>query len=1191
MKLPLIFQLIRPTLPRFKPSLILLIILAAIISLFWLWIYGAEWTIAEYQPFSSLGIRLLITAIYVIVFLCWWSYLIIKKLKQLELKQKEFKEKVRDPLLEDVNIQNRYLKHWLVKLKEHYKNEREAVYQLPWYMVIGEQQSGKSTLLAEGYPFTTLYQPEKNDQPDSLVDALLGEQAVIFDVNGILINQPNTDDSGKPKLYNRLWFSFLSWLVKERYKQPLNGVILTIDLHEFVSTSKTKQDEILFNLHQRILDIYQTLQCELPVYLVFTKLDLFYGFEAMYQKLDKHQRDSILGVTFADGKEWEKELEMFWSNWVRQMNLAIPDMMLNGVDNQQRSSLFSFTRQMHGIHDYLRYIISNLTLNQDKDKFNFRGVYLVSSTQKGQMDDIFVKTTSEQYHLNVQPYPTWPIMQSYPYFSIQLFKEVLLAEPNLAGYNQKSEQRYVRRVKLFTAFSILCSVGLIGISHYYYRQNYNSGEIVLEQMKQYISTGVIKQKDVYGDSQLPKLNPLREAMFAYGNYHEYNRYFSDFGFYQGYKIAPSIESTYLKLLQQRYLPNIMSGLTTELDRAPKESEQKLGILRVMRMIEDESGRDKDLVLNYMRNRWSDLFVGQQKKQEQLVKHLEYALIHNRWKRARDKGDKMAIDAFSPFKTPIHLAQIELRKLSIYQRVYQNLRIKSVDLLPTDLNVKSQIGATFDSVYRVNNDSLLIVPQFLTYEGLINYFLKQDEKLIDLTALDSWVLDITKSVKYTDADRANIKRHIIDLYSSDYISTWHKTIDNLMVKNFDSIADAIVTLESINSSEQPFKKAIMLIRDNSKAAPLPDLDTKDIKNIKDIKNVKDVKDIKLSKNDLNIAFTDEERKFINGIHREFLKEVSVLQDENEQMSAIQNASQKLSDLHRYLLMIQNSPSPGKSALKAVQLHINQNNSDPIIEIQQLAKTVHEPLGRWLKELSNQIWDVIITEAVRSLEVEWNEKVVKDFNLNLANRYPFNPTSDRDVSLSEFQRFFRNGGVIDQFYQDNLKIFVDNNLLMGSNDKLLIRSDVLEQLKAAERIRRTFFDAQNALIVQYTVEPVSLSGNKRRSLLNLDGQLVDYSHGKSLKSQLIWPNTMREEIQSKLTLISNSNQTSRSLMRSGAWGQFRLFDMGKLTNVTESSFDVRYDIDGGSVVYRINVDNAENPFAGGLFSQFKLSDTLY
>ncbi len=1172
MKLPPIFQLIRPTLPKLKPSITLLIIIFAIVSLVWIWVFGAKWTVAEYQPFAAFGTRLLITAVYIIAFFCWWSYLIVKKLKQYEQKQKDDKEKNKDPLKEDIDKQSRYLKHWLIKLKAHFNHQRNAVYQLPWYMVIGTTESGKSTLLEESCQLTSLYQPEFEDSKSRpLIDCLLGEQAVLFDIDGSLIDQPNSDNLGKPRLYNKLWFTFLNWLLEERCTQPINGIILTIDLHQFVSVNKSHQDQILSNLHQRLLDVNKVLQSKLPIYVVFTKLDLFYGFDAVYQKLDKHQRDSILGITFEDRHKWAKELKTFWSTWTQLMNQTIPNMMLTGVDSSQRSGLFSFTRQMHGIQDYVHYIINYLLLNQDKQNVILRGLYLVSSTQKGQIDDIFVKTTAAQYHLDIQPYPTWPISQTRPYFSVQLFKDVLLAEPNIAGYNQKAERQYKNRMKAFSIIGILCSLGFISVCHYYYEQNYSAGEHVLVQMKQYTDSSVMGLNDIYGDSQLPKLNPLREAMFAYGDYHDYNHYFSDLGFYQGYKIAPSIESTYLKLLQQKFLPNIMQGLTVELNNAPKESEQKLNILRVMRMIEDESGRDKNLVLNYMQDRWSELFVGQQDKQNQLTRHLDYALIHNHWREDRDNDDKSAIEAFSPFKMPIQLAQIELRKLSIYQRVYQSLRMKSVDAIPTDLNIKTQIGASFDSVFKVNNDKFLTIPKFLTHDGLVNYFLKQDTKLIDLTALDSWVLDMTKSVKYTDADRANIKRHIIDLYLSDYISTWHRAIDNLMVNDFDSLANAITALETINSSEQPFKKAINLIKDNSTALSLPETTDKEVP---------------------KIGFSEDERTLINHIHREFSKDVSVLDDNNGQLSAIQNASQKLADLHRYLLMIQNSPSPGKSALKAVQLHVNQTGgSDPIIEIQQLAKTIPEPLGRWLNELSNQIWDVIITEAIRSLEIEWNEKVVKDFNLNLANRYPFNPSSNRDVSLSEFQRFFKNGGVIDSFYQDNLKMFVDNNLLKGSNDKLLIRPDVLAQLKAADHIRQTFFDSQNALLVQYTIEPISMSGNKRRSLLNLDGQLVDYSHGKSIKTQLIWPNTMREEIESKLTLISNGNQSSRSQSRSGPWGQFRLFDSGKLTNIAESSFYLRFDIDGGNVIYRISADNAENPFSGGLFSQFKLSETLY
>ncbi len=158
-------------------------------------------------------------------------------------------------------------------------------------------------------------------------------------------------------------------------------------------------------------------------------------------------------------------------------------------------------------------------------------------------------------------------------------------------------------------------------------------------------------------------------------------------------------------------------------------------------------------------------------------------------------------------------------------------------------------------------------------------------------------------------------------------------------------------------------------------------------------------------------------------------------------------------------------------------------------------------------------------------------------------------------------------------------------------MLIREDIRQQLDTAQKIRDIFFSQQNGLGAQFAVETVSLSGNKRRSVLNLDGQLVDYSQGRNYTAHLVWPNNMREGNESKLTLIGTSGGAPRSIAFSGPWAQFRLFGAGQLTNVTSDTFNVRFNVDGGAMVYRVHVDTEDNPFTGGLFSQFRLPDTLY
>lgn len=284
-------------------------------------------------------------------------------------------------------------------------------------------------------------------------------------------------------------------------------------------------------------------------------------------------------------------------------------------------------------------------------------------------------------------------------------------------------------------------------------------------------------------------------------------------------------------------------------------------------------------------------------------------------------------------------------------------------------------------------------------------------------------------------------------------------------------------------------------------------------------------------------------------------------------------------------------PGKSALKAVQLRLDQNSSDPIFATRQMAKTLPAPLNRWVGKLADQAWHVVMVEAVHYMEIDWRDNVVKPFNEQLAGNYPFNPRSAQDASLDAFERFFKPDGVLDTFWQQNLKLFIENDLSRDGDNGVIIREDIIRQLDTAQKIRDIFFSKQNGLRTQFAVETVSLSGNKRRSVLNLDGQLVDYSQGRNYTAHLVWPNNMREGNESKLTLIGVSGGAPRSISFTGPWAQFRLFGAGQLTSVEAGTFSVRFNVDGGAMVYRIHADTEDNPFSGGLFSQFRLSDTLY
>lgn len=1159
-------SMLRPAMPRLKISAAWLLALVWVALLVWIWWKGPAWKFYDVLWLKPLSHRWLATAVWGLITLAWLTVLVIRRLQQLERQQKQQREEEKDPLGLELNAQQRYLDRWLLRLQRHL-DSRRSLWQLPWYMVIGPTGSGKTALLREGFPSDVIYTPEavRGTEQRLYITPHVGKQAVIFDASGALCGEPDADT-----LHRRLWQHWLDWLVQTRARQPLNGLILTLDLPDLLTSGKRQREAVLQTLRSRLQDVRQHLHCQLPVYVVLTKLDLLAGFSPLFASLDKAGRDAILGVTFTrhahENDDWRTELNTFWQTWGEQLNQALPDLML--AQNHHRSALFSFVRQMQGVNDTLTALLDSLLDGENMDVM-LRGVYLTSSLQRGQVDDIFTQSAARQYQLGSGPLIAWPLVDTTPYFTRNLFPQTLLAEPNLSGENSVWLGNARRRMMIFTAGSALLTVLAVGGWHHYYNSNWNAGVRVLEQARAFMDVPPPQGTDEYGNLQLPLLNPVRDATLAYGDW-GYRSRLADLGLYQGRRIGPYVEQTYLQLLEQRYLPSLINGLIKDLANAPQNSEQKLAVLRVLRMLEDKSGRNNEVVKQYMAKRWSERFHGQRDIQAQLMAHLDYALQHTDWHAQRQAGESDDISRWTPYDKPIIDAQKELSKLPVYQRVYQSLKTRAQGVLPADLNLRDQVGPTFQKVFISGDDDKLIIPQLLTRHGLQRYFVTQRDELVALTAMDSWVLNLTRSVKYSDADRTEIQRQLTEQYLGDYIATWRAGMDNLNVRDYASVAELSGALEQIISGDQPLQRALTALRDNTHAIVLPD---------------------KLDDKAREEARNAPDYPLLTRLGHEFAPENSTLDAQKDKESSMQTVYRQLTELHRYLLAIQNAPAPGKSALKAVQLRLDQNSSDPIFATRQMAKTLPAPLNRWVGKLADQAWRVVMVEAVHYMEVDWRDSVVVPFSEQLADKYPFNPHSPQDASLDAFERFFKSGGVLDTFYAQNLKLFVEGGVEVNGDNAVVIREDVLKQLERAQNIRNIFFSKQNGLGAQFAVETVSLSGNKRRSVLNLDGQLVDYSQGRNYTAHLVWPNNMREGNESKLTLIGLSGGSPRSISFRGPWAQFRLFGAGQLTGVQEGTFSVRFNVDGGAMVYRVHTDTEDNPFSGGLFSQFRLPDTLY
>ncbi|WP_048794814.1 ImcF-related family protein, partial [Serratia sp. 506_PEND] len=92
--------------------------------------------------------------------------------------------------------------------------------------------------------------------------------------------------------------------------------------------------------------------------------------------------------------------------------------------------------------------------------------------------------------------------------------------------------------------------------YHYYLANRNAGHQVLLSARQFIGARESAGQQAFGADLLPRLNLIREATLSFGDYRRKNTPLADMGLYQGGRIGPYVETSYLALLQQQFLPAV-----------------------------------------------------------------------------------------------------------------------------------------------------------------------------------------------------------------------------------------------------------------------------------------------------------------------------------------------------------------------------------------------------------------------------------------------------------------------------------------------------------------------------------------------------------------------------------------------------------------------------------------------------------
>jgi type VI secretion system protein ImpL len=1170
-----------PLVTRIGLAMPLLLALGTVLMLVAIWWLGPQWLWREQYPLASVAHRSLVSLVLVLVPLLCWLVVLRRRYVRLQAERKQTVAAELDSVLPQVLAQEKALDQGLSRFLDS-AGGRRALYRSPWYLVIGDQHAGKTSFIDRTEQSFSLTRIDKAQARGRQAQALafpigwwVSNDAVIIDPPGAFIRQDALaglplDDSGAPQVPPgapaRLWQHLLDWLLRNRSQRALNGILLVVDLPALLHGTPEQRVALAHVLRTRLYEVSSQLGSRLPLYVVLTKFDLLDGFDQLYAGLTVAMREKMLGFTFkldAIGTfdAWLEEYGDHYEQLISQLFEQVVDRAAALDSAAQRARLFSLHAQLIGLRPILLgFLKEALASDRYTTPALVRGVYWSSVIQQGDMLNAFVREAAQPYKTKLPLLEGKAQGKALPYFIQHAFERVIYKEAGLAGDNIKVARSKRQLLWVGSGVGILAFCVAITSWQRFFDINGAKAANVLAKSREYSHSEVDQRLDPTGRNLLEPLDQIRDAVSVFGDYRAAWPGVSDFGLYQGRAIGPRVDEAYLSLLSRRFLPALASGVIDAMEAAPPGSEQQMAALRVYRMLEDRQNRRAEWVEAWMARQWQQKFPGQGQLQRDLMRHLKYALAY-------------ADTDLPQYRQRVAAVQDALRKVPLPERVYAGLKQQAAEQLHTGLDLRHQVGPAFDVVYQPSmgarqGDDALLAPM-LTAKGFKEYFEPRSQSFADLAMIDQWALGERSQLDYSDADREALSERLRNLYSADYIDSWRRALNAFSVADFRDLDHGVAILQQLTGPAAPLHRLLDTVRENTSLSSTGVVEVAD-----EAKAVLPTR----NKPEHQQAWT---------IQRAFAGLSAMLHGTAEKPSYYDETLAAITAVHDYAKAVQDSPERGKAALQAVHQRFSMTGHDPIGTLQRVSTGLPEPINRQVRKVADQTAQVLNVEALRELERRWDAEVYSFFQQRLAGRYPFVARAP-DASLDDFEAFFGPKGRLQRFNEQYLKVFLKDNLealQTGQQGQSLIRSDVIEQLELAERIRETFFDQRGNLSVQFSIEPLGLSANQRTSLLDLDGQLISYTHGTSQITGVIWPNTLGQHVRSNLTLL-RQNGNSSSLEYRGPWSMFRLLSRGSLNGRTATSVDLSFRTGDGVMRYRLSAQKAFNPITQQPFKGFRL-----
>lgn len=442
---------------------------------------------------------------------------------------------------------------------------KDALYALPWYLVIGQPAAGKSTMILQsGLNFP--YAEREGARVSGLggtrnCDWFFSAEAVLLDTAGRYMNSP--EEAGK-------WRGFLQLLRQHRQRRPLNGLIVSVSIADILQGSPEDLERVAKRLRERIQESCALLEVRLPIYLVFTKSDLIAGFTPFYRQLDDAARGEVMGKTFSHkgyeqanwGQRFAKAMDELTGYWQQVANQQLVQQDIQVT--RQNDAAYRFPLELAALKPRLeQFVDSLLRTNPYQPAEMLRGFYFTAALEADQARwGSHGQHVAERFALEQSADATGTAGQAAPLFINSLFRKVIIPDQHLVAL-YTSNHRERRRKAAWIGAASLAGLVLCSLWGWSYLNNRATLASIADELAQ------AKSADEAANGQYTAWHSLDRLRFWTAHY--YRQHHDQgvplgmrLGLYKGHDVEPTLRSRYFTTLQSVMLKPTADNLTRTL---------------------------------------------------------------------------------------------------------------------------------------------------------------------------------------------------------------------------------------------------------------------------------------------------------------------------------------------------------------------------------------------------------------------------------------------------------------------------------------------------------------------------------------------------------------------------------------------------------------------------------------------------